>query len=141
LPFSACTGNAGLAPSLGRERAIVPAARARCDNRARRNWNLPLRSAISPPEAIGQEGKMNRTIICAAVAAAMLTLAVPAQAMTADPGLNASAPATVQQARYRHHDERWRHSYAYSPHRHRHCRSERVRTWGHHWAWVRRCGW
>jgi hypothetical protein len=86
---------------------------------------------------------MNHTIVCAAIAAAVLAFAAPAQAITVDPGLNANAPATVQQARYSHRDwhrhARGWNSYAYSPYRHRHCWSARVRTWGHHGAWVRHC--
>lgn len=84
---------------------------------------------------------MFRSIVCAAVAAAVIAFAVPAQAATADAGLNAAAPATLQLAYYRHDHDSWRHSYAYVPHRrHWSCWNERVRSW-HHWRWVRHCGW
>jgi hypothetical protein len=91
--------------------------------------------------SLGQEGKMFRSILCAAVAAAAISLAVPAQAAMSDPGLNAAAPATLQLAYYHHHHyyyphHHWWHSYAYVPYRH--CWSERVWAWGG-WRWVRRC--
>jgi hypothetical protein len=87
---------------------------------------------------------MLRTTLCAAIAAATLSLAAPVQAMPVDSGLNTAAPVAVQQVAYwdyhRRHRGRygWRHSYAYSPYhyRHRHCWS--VRTWN---GWVRRCSW
>jgi hypothetical protein len=84
---------------------------------------------------------MIRSIFCAAIAAAAISLAAPAQAMPADAGLNASAPATVQLAYWRHGHyygprRGWYRSYAYSPYRHRHCWT--VRTWH---GWVRRCSW
>ena len=91
---------------------------------------------------------MLRSMICAAVAATAISFAAPAQAMPANPQLNASAPATVQlaQSHNRHHSDR-RHqahrryhrgwnSYAYSPYRYRHCWN--ARTWH---GWVRRCSW
>jgi hypothetical protein len=86
---------------------------------------------------------MTRSIVYAAVAAAAISLAVPAQAITANPGLNSAAPAALQLAYYHHHSYRhrsWRHSYAYVPYRHRHCWNERVWRW-HHWQWVSRCSW
>jgi hypothetical protein len=56
---------------------------------------------------------MTRAIVCAAVAAAAVSMAVPAQAMTADPGLKAASPATVQLARYYYQSRQrpywWRH--------------------------------
>ena len=87
---------------------------------------------------------MNRAIICAAIAAAAITMAVPAQAITVDPGLNSRAPATIQQARYYHHRYwRYRHrgwnGFAYSPYGPAHCWTVRVHTWGNHWRWVTRC--
>jgi hypothetical protein len=86
---------------------------------------------------------MNRAIICAAIAAATITMAMPAQAMPANPGLNASAPTNIEQARYYHrhwrsHRRGW-NSYAYSPYGHRDCWTVRVRTWGNHWRLVTRC--
>lgn len=88
---------------------------------------------------------MTRSIVYAALAAAAMVLAVPAQAATADPGLNSAAPATIQLAYYYHHHHYYHHrhgyhSYAYVPYRHRHCWSERV--WGPYGRhWVRRCSW
>lgn len=91
---------------------------------------------------------MLKPMICAAVAATAISFAAPAQAMPANPQLNASAPATVQLAEYynnrhwrhRHHSDRRYHrgwnSFAYSPYRYRHCWN--VRTWH---GWVRRCSW
>ncbi len=92
---------------------------------------------------------MYRSIVCAAVAAAAITMAIPAQAMPADAGLNSTAPANVQQAQYSH--RYWRNhrhvrshrrglnSYAFSPYGHRHCWTVRVHTWGNHWRLVTRC--
>jgi hypothetical protein len=88
---------------------------------------------------------MTRSIVFAAVAAAAMALAVPAQATIADPGLNSAAPSNIHLAYYYHHHYYrhrpygW-HSYAYVPHRHWHCWSGRVWSWGH-WRWVRHCGW
>jgi hypothetical protein len=86
---------------------------------------------------------MTRSILFAAVAAVAISAAAPAQAIMANPGLNAAVPETAQlSARWHHryysHNYRgWRHSYAYSPYyHHRHCWS--VRTWH---GWVRRCSW
>jgi hypothetical protein len=84
---------------------------------------------------------MTRAILCAAIAASTISFAAPAQAMMADPGLNATAPASVQLTRWhhfyrRHYHHHWWNSYAYSPHRDRHCWTEF--RWGH---WVRRCSW
>ena len=83
---------------------------------------------------------MTRSLLCAAIAAATISLAAPAQAMPADAGLNAAAPASVQPVYWRHGHyygpyRGWRHSYAYNlPYRH--CWT--VRTWH---GWVRRCSW
>jgi hypothetical protein len=92
---------------------------------------------------------MKRTILCAAIAAAAIAIAAPAQARMADTGLKTATPAaTVQQVRWRnhhhsrHHHPRWWNYYAFSPrHRHYTCWNTRVRTWGYHWRWVRQCGW
>lgn len=87
---------------------------------------------------------MIRAIVCAAVAAACLTFAAPAQARMANPGLNEIAPANVlvqdvQYRRDRHRDRR------YNRHRYRHCWNHRVRVRvGYHrhvWRIVRRCDW
>jgi hypothetical protein len=58
--------------------------------------------------------------------------AVSAGLTTANAG-----PSNVVKARYyrRHYSRRhYRHHY-------RHCWTVRVHTWGHHWRYVRRCGW
>ena len=84
---------------------------------------------------------MIRSLLCAAIAAATISLTAPAQAMPADAGLGAAAPAAMQPVywRYGHYYgpyRGWRRSYAYSPYRHRHCWT--VHTWH---GWVRRCNW
>ena len=85
---------------------------------------------------------MLRSTLCAAIAAATLVMAAPAQAMPVDSGLNSMAPAALQHVAYWHHYHHyrnrygWRHSYAYTPYRHRHCWS--VRNWR---GWVQRCSW
>jgi hypothetical protein len=84
---------------------------------------------------------MKRTMIMAAAAAALFALSAqaPAQASMANPGLSSAASPLVQDVQYRYdrRDHRsWRHH-----RRSRHCWTVRVRTWGHHWRYVRRCGW
>jgi hypothetical protein len=85
---------------------------------------------------------MNRSLIAAAAVAAAMAFTAPAQAYMADPGLKTATPATLQLAQYRYHRDRdWRRHYAWRPRHHRHCWNVRVRTWGHHYTWVRRCAW
>jgi hypothetical protein len=73
-----------------------------------------------------------KTIIGVAAAAMLgaLTMTAPAQAITVNAGLNAAAPATVQDVgwRYRH----WRRWHRWH-HRHRHCWRD--------WRGFRHCVW
>jgi len=75
---------------------------------------------------------MIKTLICATAACVLVGFAAPAQAVPADHGLRAAAPAIVHDVVYRGH----RHYRPHHRHRHWHCWNVRVR---HHW--VRRCGW
>ena len=122
-----------------------------CGVRTQQVRNVSSVQALVTLSVNGQEGKMKRSLLCAAAAAAMIALTAPAQAGIADPGLNNAAPATLQHVRYYRHHRSYHHSrhhwrsgwsaFAYSPrHRHHSCWTERVRVW-HHWTWVRHCGW
>jgi len=79
---------------------------------------------------------MRRTIIFAAVAAAMMAFvtAAPVQARMTNPGLNTVAPTTplvedVHYRRYRHTHRYNRHrARHYQGHRYRHCYNHRVRV-------------
>ncbi|HET7848741.1 MAG TPA: hypothetical protein VFL51_06745 [Pseudolabrys sp.] len=83
------------------------------------------------------------TIIGMAAAAALgvLTMTVPAQAITVNAGLNAAAPATIQ-------DVGWRHRHWHRWHRHRWHRWHRWHGWHHRhrrcwrdWRGFRHCVW
>jgi hypothetical protein len=84
---------------------------------------------------------MKRAMIMAAAVAGLFALSAPAPALAnmANPGMSSAASPLAQDVQYRrHYDRRYHRSYR----RHyRHCWTVRVRTWGHHWRYVRRCGW
>jgi len=88
---------------------------------------------------------MNRSLICAAAAAAFFALSapVPAQAHMRDPGLNTAAPSALVDVQYRRDRHDWRHRHHYR--RHRQCWNQRLRVRVRHghfvFRTVRHCGW